>query len=60
VNTLCLITAALSTLLDNVTTVLLMTPVTIRYSQWILTKAFRGVSKILQENDARLMRILME
>ncbi|PNF30980.1 P protein [Cryptotermes secundus] len=30
VNTLCLITAALSTFLDNVTTVLLMTPVTIR------------------------------
>jgi hypothetical protein len=60
VNTLCLITATLSTLLDNVTTVLLMTPVTIRYGRRIMTKTFRGICRILQRNDARLMRNLTE
>ena len=60
VNTLCLITASLSTLLDNVTTVLLMTPVTIRYCRRIMTKAFRGVCQIFQRNDATLMRNLTQ
>lgn len=57
VNTLCLITASLSTLLDNVTTVLLMTPVTIRYCRQIsviLTGIFCSFPQSLQANARKV------